>query len=118
LYLFTKETEDETGAIEEILGLGVKAVVVKNGDNGATYHDRETTVRQTAFRVKQIDPTGAGDCFGATFVSCWLRGTTPREALRYAAAAGARAVERQGPMEGASTQAELDAFIVAQEQSA
>ncbi len=118
LYLFTKATDDEAGAIEEILGLGVKAVVVKNGDEGATYHDRETTVRQPVFRVKQVDPTGAGDCFGATFVSCWLRGMPAREALRYAAAAGARAVERQGPMEGASTQAELDAFVVAREQSA
>jgi tagatose kinase len=116
LYLFAKD--DEVGAIEEILGLGVKAVVVKNGDEGAPYHDREITVRQPAFRVKQIDPTGAGDCFGATFVSCRLRGKPAREALRYAAAAGARAVERQGPMEGASTRAELDAYIVAREQSA
>jgi hypothetical protein len=118
LYLFTTETSDEAGAIREILGLGVKAVVVKNAEAGATYHDRETTLRQPAFRVKQIDPTGAGDCFGATFVSCWLRGMPPREALRYAAAAGARAVERQGPMEGVSTRAELDAFVVAQEQNA
>jgi sugar/nucleoside kinase (ribokinase family) len=117
LYLFTQAT-DEASAIEEILGLGGKAVVVKNGAEGATYHDRETSVRQPAFRVTEIDPTGAGDCFGATFVSCWLRGMPAPEALRYAAAAGARAVERQGPMEGASAQAELDAFMVAREQRA
>ena len=117
LYLFTKGT-NEASAIAEILGRGVKAVVIKNGDQGAIYHDRETHTRQTAFRVTEIDPTGAGDCFGATFVSCWLRGMPGSEALRYAAAAGARAVERQGPMEGASTQAELDAFIIAREERA
>lgn len=115
LYLFTKAM-NEAGAIAEILGGGVKAVVVKNGDQGATYHDRATHTRQSAFHVTEIDPTGAGDCFGATFVSCWLRGMPGSEALRYAAAAGARAVERQGPMEGASTQAELDAFMVAREE--
>lgn len=110
LYLFAKATT-ETEAIAEILKGGVRAIVVKNGSEGATYHDCETTVRQPAFKVDEIDPTGAGDCFGATFVSCWLRGMAPADALRYAAASGARAVEKQGPMEGASSLAELDAFI-------
>ena len=85
--------------------------MVKNGSEGATYHDCETTVRQPAFRVEEVDPTGAGDCFGATFVCCWLRGMVPADALRYAAASGARAVEKQGPMGGASSLAELDAFV-------
>ena len=58
-----------------------------------------------------MDPTGAGDCFGAVFMAAWLRGLSPREALRFAAAAGARAVERQGPMEGSSTSEELEAFL-------
>ena len=53
------------------------------------------------FEVKEVDPTGAGDCFGATFVSCWLRNMPPAQCLAYAAASGALAVTRQGPMEGA-----------------
>ena len=71
-------------------------------------------MRQSAFRGHEIDPTGAGDCFGATFVTCWLRGMPPADALRYAAASGALAVSRQGPMEGAATFAELDALIAAE----
>ncbi len=110
IYLFTKATT-EAEAIAEILKGGVRAIVVKNGSEGATYHDCETTVRQPAFRVEEVDPTGAGDCFGATFVCCWLRGMVPADALRYAAASGARAVEKQGPMGGASSLAELDAFV-------
>ncbi len=101
----------EAGAVEEVLAGGVKAVVVKRGAEGADYYDASGLVRQTPFRVDEIDPTGAGDCFGATFVTCWLRGMAPRDALRYAAASGALAVSRQGPMEGASTFAELEAFI-------
>jgi sugar/nucleoside kinase (ribokinase family) len=110
LFLFT-QSKDEKAAIAEILASGVKAVVVKNGAAGASYHDRRGVISQPAFKVEEIDPTGAGDCFGATFVSCWLRGMPPVDALRYAAASGARAVEKQGPMEGASTLAELDAFV-------
>ncbi len=30
-----------------------------------------------AFAVEEVDPTGAGDTFGATFVTCWLRGLPP-----------------------------------------
>lgn len=110
LYLFTTATT-EIEAIADMLGGGVRAIVVKNGAAGASYHDRDSTVRQPSFTVEELDPTGAGDCFGATFVSCWLRGMVPADALRYAAASGARAVEKQGPMEGASSLAELDAFI-------
>jgi sugar/nucleoside kinase (ribokinase family) len=110
LYLFTNATT-EAMAIAAILQVGVRAVVVKNGSEGATYHDGDTTVRQPAFKVEEVDPTGAGDCFGATFVSCWLRGMSPTDAMRYAAASGARAVEKQGPMAGTSSLAELDAFI-------
>ena len=66
---------------------------------------------QPGFAVEEVDPTGAGDCFGATFVSCWLRAMPPERCLAYAAASGALAVTRQGPMEGAASQAELDAFL-------
>jgi sugar/nucleoside kinase (ribokinase family) len=63
------------------------------------------------FAVEEIDPTGAGDCFGAAFVSTWLSGARPVEALRIANAAGALAVTRRGPMEGAATLAEIKSFL-------
>ncbi len=112
LHLFSQAGTD-AGAVAEILAGGVKAVVVKRGAEGADYHDASGTIRQTAFPVEEIDPTGAGDCFGATFVTCWIRDMSPRDAIRYAAASGALAVSRQGPMEGAATFAELDALIAA-----
>ncbi len=114
LLLFARAA-DEDAAVAEILGRGVKAVVIKRGAAGAEFHDAAGRHRQAAFRVEERDPTGAGDCFGATFVVCWLRGLPAAEALRYAAAAGARAVTVRGPMEGASTMAELDAFLASTE---
>ena len=95
-------------AISEILGLGVTAIVVKNGAEGATYYDASGPVSAPGYRVEEVDPTGAGDCFDATFVTCRLQGRTVQESLAYANASGARAVAIKGPMEGTSTFAELD----------
>jgi D-tagatose-bisphosphate aldolase class II non-catalytic subunit len=108
------EAKSEGGAIAEVLSLGVSAIVVKHGAQGASYHDGRENRRQPAFTVAEVDPTGAGDCFGATFITCRLQGRSVSECLRYAAAAGALAVTRRGPMEGTATFAELDALIVSQ----
>ena len=110
LYLFTA-AKTEKSAVTEILNNGVRAVVHKSGADGASYFDATTHLTQPGFEVEEVDPTGAGDTFGATFISCWLRDMTPSRCLAYAAASGALAVTRQGPMEGAASQAELDAFL-------
>ena len=112
LYLFTNARE-EKAAVTEILGRGVRAIVHKRGADGASYFDSATRLTQPGFEVEEVDPTGAGDCFGATFVSCWLRNMPPARCLAYAAASGALAVTRQGPMEGAASQADLDALLAA-----
>ncbi len=108
------EAASEDGAIAEILRLGVSAVVVKRGRDGASCHARDGVLQAPAFPVEEIDPTGAGDCFGATFVTCRLQGRGVEDSLRYANASGARAVGVRGPMEGTSSFAELDAFIAGQ----
>jgi tagatose kinase len=110
LYLFTKAKE-EKATVREILDRGVRAIVHKRGADGASYYDSEARLTQAGFEVKEVDPTGAGDCFGATFVSCWLRNMPPAQCLAYAAASGALAVTRRGPMEGAASRAELDVFL-------
>src|SRR4051794_4300037 len=110
LYLFTKAT-GEQAAVEEILASGVRAIVHKRGAEGAKYFAAAAEIAQPGFPVVEVDPTGAGDSFGATFVSCWLRDMPPDRCLAYAAASGAVAVTKLGPMEGAASQAELDAFL-------
>ena len=110
LFLFsTAKTEAE--AARELIGRGMKAVVVKRGAAGAAYFDAAHEIALPAHPTEEIDPTGAGECFGATFVSCWLRGMPPRQALAYANAAGSLAVRKKGPMEGASTLAEIEALV-------
>jgi sugar/nucleoside kinase (ribokinase family) len=110
LTLLTAATNEEA-AVRELFDLGVSRVVAKRGAAGARCYDRTGALDGPGFAVRELDPTGAGDCFGATFVTCGLRGMSTAECLRYANASGARAVCVRGPMEGTSTFAELDAFI-------
>lgn len=106
--------EGEDKAIEHLFKLGVKEIVLKRGGEGASYFAADgTRLHQSAFIVDEIDPTGAGDCFGGAYVACRRLALAPDVALNYACAAGARNVTLRGPMEGAGTRAELDAFIAA-----
>jgi hypothetical protein len=113
LFLLTS-ARDEPGAVAELLGRGISAVVHKLGSRGVRYHDAAGTRFVPAFGVEEVDPTGAGDCFGGAFTALWLRGTDPAEALMLAAAAGALAVTKRGPMEGATRLADIRAFVAEQ----
>jgi sugar/nucleoside kinase (ribokinase family) len=110
--------KSEQGAIEELLKRGVREVVVKRGSHGCSYYDGTAELSLPALPVEEIDPTGAGDCFGGTYIACRAQGFEVEKALTYAGAAGARAVTFRGPMEGTATLAQLDEFIAqAQERS-
>ena len=106
--------EGETNAIRRLFEIGVKEIVLKRGADGATYYGRQgERIDAPAFIVREVDPTGAGDCFGGAYLTCRRLGMPPKDALTYAAAAGARNVTVVGPMEGAGTREQLDAFIAA-----
>ena len=110
IFLFT-QAEDEAAAVAELLGRGITTIVIKRGDQGASLFDRQGRIEVAPLAVQEVDPTGAGDCFAGSFVSFWLAGAAPKTALRYANAAGAHAVTKLGPMEGAATREELDALL-------
>lgn len=108
---------DEAGAVAELLARGIRAIVHKQGSTGVAYHDAAGRRFVPAFDVQEVDPTGAGDCFGGAFTALWLRGEDIDHALRLAAAAGALAVTERGPMEGAATLDTIRAFAASQGRS-
>jgi len=105
------DAETEALAAKKLLALGITEIVVKHGAHGCTYYDADDRIHVPALSVDEIDPTGAGDCFGATYVTCRKLGKEPVQALNYAIASGANAVTRKGPMEGTSDFKELDALL-------
>ena len=101
----------EEHAIEEILEMGVREIALKRGSEGGSYYDATQRISLPAFAGDEADPTGAGDCFGGTFVVCRLKGMSAEDSLRYANASGALAISHKGPMEGTSTFSELNEFL-------
>lgn len=112
--LVAADAATEEAAVERLLDLGIGEIALKRGNAGSSHFSRQFgRVDCPAFSVEEIDPTGAGDCFGAAYLTSRRAGLAPARALLYANAAGARTVTRQGPMEGVSSREELDEFIAA-----
>jgi fructokinase len=115
----TPPDSDEEHAIERLFSIGISEVAIKRGPQGSTtYRPADIVTHVPAFAVKEVDPTGAGDCFGGAYVATRRLGMSVKQALIYANAAGARNVTVRGPMEGAGTRDELDAFIATTESRA
>jgi sugar/nucleoside kinase (ribokinase family) len=107
--LFPGEKEVVSLSGEQDVERGVKALmsryplellVLKRGSRGCTVFSRDGSTDVPAFRIREVDPTGAGDCFDAGFLCGQLEGKDPRESARLAAAVGAINAQAFGPMEG------------------
>ena len=90
-------------------------VVLKRGDKGCIGAGPDGAVFSLpAHAVEVRDPTGAGDCFCATFVALMASGQFDfPHALARANAAGALAVGAVGPMEGNSDLGAIERFLAA-----
>lgn len=88
-----------------------RKIVVTRGADGCTVYSAEGRVDVPGYTVDEVDPTGAGDCFDAGFLSATLAGKSSVEAARLANACGALAVAAKGPMAGAKSRAEVEQFI-------
>jgi fructokinase len=98
-------------ALDTVLSWRARRVFLKLGAAGSRYADRDQRLSAPPFATREIDPTGAGDCAGATFLASLLRDLPLERCLARANAAGALAVAKRGPMEGNSDEATLTAFI-------
>ncbi|MBC5660484.1 sugar kinase [Anaerosacchariphilus sp. NSJ-68] len=88
-----------------------KIVVLKNGDQGCRIYSGTEAFDVPGFSVEEVDPTGAGDTFCGAFLTGLTEGMSLEDCGRFANAAGAMSVRKQGPMEGAPSRAELEAFL-------
>jgi sugar/nucleoside kinase (ribokinase family) len=98
---------DVDSACQKILDMGVEIVAVKMGSLGSTIYTQSEKKHILAFKVEEVDPTGAGDTYDAAFIVGLLRGWDLEKIGHYANAAGALAVTKFGPMEGCPTHNEI-----------
>jgi sugar/nucleoside kinase (ribokinase family) len=104
---------DLDGVAAAVFAKGARCVVLKKGDKGCEGLTRDgQRAGFAAHDVQVLDPTGAGDCFCATFVTLYAAGAYSfAEAMRRANAAGALAVTKVGPMEGNSDLPAIEALL-------
>lgn len=76
----------------EALSSRYPAVAVKLGEHGAVLWWEGLLVRYEGERVREVDPTGAGDAFDGVFLAALAAGRSPADALHAACIAGARVV--------------------------
>ena len=89
--------ERDADRVAEGLLARYAAVVLKLGPEGALYADRDGRREHIpAAPVRVEDTTGAGDAFCAGFLSLWLEGRLPKEALGRGAELAGRAVAHAG----------------------
>jgi sugar/nucleoside kinase (ribokinase family) len=100
LQLLTGEDDIEKAVKKALKGPRMETVVLKRGSKGATVYTGSGRTDVPAYRVKEVDPTGAGDCFDAGFICGLLEGRSLTESAEMAAAAGALNAAAFGPMEG------------------
>ena len=103
--------DDPRDACDRLLSMGAEIVALKMGYQGSTIYTRGREIYIPAFRVEEVDPTGAGDTYDASFVVGLLRGWSLERIGVYANAAGALSVTRFGPMEGCPTLSEVEDLI-------
>jgi len=98
-------------ACKEILKKGPEIVAVKQAKEGSSIFTLNEEFHVPAFKVEEIDPTGAGDCYCAGFIAGIIKGLSLKKAAQFANAVGALAVTKKGPMEGAPTVKEVEKLI-------
>jgi sulfofructose kinase len=98
-------------AIEELARFCPGTIVVTEGVKGSTGFDGRQFVYQPAYRVKNVDTTGAGDSFHAGYLYGVLNGWEPAKRLEFGAAAAALKCTKPGARTGAPTLNAVKLFL-------
>jgi len=89
---------------------GTQTVLCKAGSRGAYLHDGNQFSHYPAYIVDTVDSTAAGDVFNGALAVSLSEGKSIQEAIRFANAAGALCVTRQGAQQSIPWRKELEVF--------
>ncbi len=106
-------TADPDAAADALLARGVELAIVKLGGDGVLYATPEERGRVRPVPVEVVCGLGAGDAFGGALCHGLLTGMTPRDAVRFANAAGAIAAGRLLCADAMPTEREVEELLEA-----
>ena len=104
--------ESAIEAAKALCAAGAGAAIITLGENGALYHDADTTIHVPVMASgKVIETTGAGDSFNGSFAAAIAEGMTAVEAVKFGCAAAGISVTRAGAADSMPSRAEIDARL-------
>ncbi len=103
--------KDEETAVEEMLQRGVNCIGIKLAEKGCRIYTDNQEMSSAGFEIEEVDPTGAGDAFSAAFLVGWMENMEVEKLAKFANAVGAKAVSKQGPMEGLPWREDVEEFL-------
>lgn len=98
-------------AAARLLAKGVRTVILTLGARGAFVATQDGGEMVRGFRVKAVDTTAAGDVFNGSLAVALAEGRSLIEAVRFANAAAAISVTRQGAQPSAPRRREVEAWL-------
>jgi 2-dehydro-3-deoxygluconokinase len=104
-------SNDEDAIIAECHAAGAPVVVLKCGHHGCVVSDGKRSEGFAGHEVRNVDATGAGDCFDGAYATRIVAGDDPFAAARYANAAAALATTGFGAVAPLPRDAEVRALL-------
>lgn len=98
-------------AAQRLLKMGVENVIVTMGENGSLLFGNNGFEHFEAFKEKAVDTTAAGDVFNGTLAVAVTNEKSLPEAIRFASAAAAISVTREGAQPSIPTLIEIDNYL-------
>jgi ribokinase len=110
--LYVGQSLPPEAAAKQLLKRGVRGVALKRGAKGAyvAVADGESAWVKP-FPVHAVDTVAAGDCFNGAFAVALLEGFDPWGAARFASAAAAISVTREGAQSSMPSRAEVEVLL-------
>ena len=78
----------------------LKVIALKRGSRGCAIYNRNNSFDFGVYPITPKDATGAGDCFDAAFLHCYIQKICLSQCAKVASAAAALNTAAFGPMEG------------------
>jgi len=111
-----KNLDDVKKAIDILLDKGAKNIVITLGDKGSLIAEGSDIKYIRGYKMKPIDSVAAGDAFNGALAFKLASGSTLEEAAKFANAAGALTVTKQGAIPSLPYLKEVKDFLKKQNQ--